>query len=182
MLPTGYSPNILMVATQDDHTSWFGDIQRQLTDSHYSLTYVSDLDGARRILQTQPPDAILTSDCACLEFLIEAYSPVEDTERPLFILISENADEPGYFEVADLVLLPDPVRMKYQLRAFLNQRAKAAALQQENQRLAAETRRLQRQLAEQQRSVDEATVMKNAIVRNVSHELKTPLLHVKSAV
>ncbi len=48
--------------------------------------------------------------------------------------------------------------------------------------LAAENAALRAQLSQQQHMADEVDVLRNAIVRNVSHELKTPLLQIKSAV
>jgi len=181
MLPTAHLPNILMVSAQDSQTAWVGNIQRYLTGASYVLTYINDLEGARQILQTQPPDVILTADCACLEFLTQAYSPVDASQRPLFVLIADVMAEPDYIEAADLVLPPEPIYIEFQLRTFLNLRARNIGLQQEARELVAQTERLQRQLDVQKRSVDEVTLLKNAIVRNVSHELKTPLLHVKSA-
>jgi signal transduction histidine kinase len=52
----------------------------------------------------------------------------------------------------------------------------------ENRRLASEIDTLKAQFDELRRATDEVALLKNAIIRNVSHELKTPLLHVKSAV
>lgn len=52
----------------------------------------------------------------------------------------------------------------------------------ENRRLASEIDALKAQFDELRRATDEVALLKNAIIRNVSHELKTPLLHVKSAV
>lgn len=48
--------------------------------------------------------------------------------------------------------------------------------------LAAENAALRAALADQKRMADEIDLLRNAIVRNVSHELKTPLLQIKSAV
>lgn len=48
--------------------------------------------------------------------------------------------------------------------------------------LAAENAALRAQLTDQKRLTHEIDVLRNAIVRNVSHELKTPLLQIKSAV
>jgi len=48
--------------------------------------------------------------------------------------------------------------------------------------LAAENVALRAQLNDQKRTSDELDLLRNAIVRNVSHELKTPLLQIKSAV
>lgn len=52
----------------------------------------------------------------------------------------------------------------------------------ENRRLASEIDGLKAQFDELRRATDEVALLKNAIIHNVSHELKTPLLHVKSAV
>jgi len=48
--------------------------------------------------------------------------------------------------------------------------------------LRAENARLREQLAHQQRLESELDLLRNAILNNVSHEMKTPLLHVKAAV
>jgi two-component system phosphate regulon sensor histidine kinase PhoR len=48
--------------------------------------------------------------------------------------------------------------------------------------LAAENAALRAALSDQKRMTDELDLLRNAIVRNVSHELKTPLLQIKSAV
>lgn len=48
--------------------------------------------------------------------------------------------------------------------------------------LAAENAALRAQLNAQKRMSGDAELLRNAIVRNVSHELKTPLLQIKSAV
>ncbi len=52
----------------------------------------------------------------------------------------------------------------------------------EVEKLRAENTRLREQLAQQQRLESELDLLRNAILNNVSHEMKTPLLHVKAAV
>lgn len=63
------------------------------------------------------------------------------------------------------------------------------ALEAENGRLRQQNDLLRRRITELQREVeiqhqinDRVELLKAALVRNVSHELKTPLLHVKSAI
>lgn len=63
------------------------------------------------------------------------------------------------------------------------------ALEAENRRLRQQNDLLRRRITELQREVeiqhqinDRVELLKAALVRNVSHELKTPLLHVKSAI
>jgi signal transduction histidine kinase len=55
-------------------------------------------------------------------------------------------------------------------------------LERENAALREEIAKLRRTVEQHERSVVETDTIKNAIVRNVSHELKTPLVQVKSAV
>ncbi|MFN8527027.1 MAG: ATP-binding protein [Anaerolineae bacterium] len=54
-------------------------------------------------------------------------------------------------------------------------RAEIAALRVENERLSGA-------LARQQQAANDLELLRNAILNNVSHEMKTPLLHVKAAV
>ncbi len=58
---------------------------------------------------------------------------------------------------------------------FLRLQAEMTALREENARLRSA-------LARQQRAHDELELLRNAILNTVSHEMKTPLLHVKAAV
>ncbi len=51
-----------------------------------------------------------------------------------------------------------------------------------NNSLLSHIHKLEKQLTTQKQQTTQVEVLKEAIVRNVSHELKTPLLHVKSAV
>lgn len=52
----------------------------------------------------------------------------------------------------------------------------------ENQALRTRIKELETQLSTERMNSNHIEILKEAIVRNVSHELKTPLLHVKSAV
>lgn len=104
----------------------------------------------------------------------EIEASAEPPDRPLLVLLT---DAPDPDQPADLALPPQ----------WLDQALPAAL------KLRAENRGLQQQLIdahdrenssrrEHERTAQEVDLLKNAIVRTVSHELKTPLLHVKSAV
>ena len=78
---------------------------------------------------------------------------------------------------ADLVL---PARWLGQaLHSALRLRSETIELQH---RLDVEIGHVEEHLEANRRAAKEVDLLKNAIVRTVSHELKTPLLHVKSAV
>ncbi|MDX2075138.1 MAG: HAMP domain-containing sensor histidine kinase [bacterium] len=64
----------------------------------------------------------------------------------------------------------------------LNQFRWIKRLIERNLELEDEVNALKLQLQKQQRFNNENEILKDAIVRNVSHELKTPLLHLKSAI
>ncbi|MBE2270080.1 MAG: hypothetical protein IAE80_17715 [Anaerolinea sp.] len=60
--------------------------------------------------------------------------------------------------------------------------AENAALRAQCRTLEREVDDLTEQVNHQKQTADELDILRNAIVRNVSHELKTPLLQIKSAV
>ncbi len=95
-------------------------------------------------------------------------------ERPLLVLLT---DTPDPDLPADLALPPQ--WLDQALPLALKLRAENQSLQQ---RLIAAHHRVDSQQREHERTAQEVDLLKNAIVRTVSHELKTPLLHVKSAV
>jgi signal transduction histidine kinase len=68
------------------------------------------------------------------------------------------------------------------LESLRRLRAENAALQEQVYALRHENEQLAIIFTQHQRTTDDLTLLKNAIIHNVSHELKTPLLHVKAAV
>lgn len=100
----------------------------------------------------------------------------------------------------DLILPASPAFISKQLTSYMNMRlglqSQLSNLRQQNEQFASEIENIKRQNAElreqteqlqeevnrHKRTSNEIEVLKNAIVRNVSHELKTPLLQLKSAV
>jgi two-component system sensor histidine kinase ChiS len=103
-----------------------------------------------------------------------AETDLDEPIRPLLVLITET---PKRGLPADLVL---PARWLGQaLHSALRLRSETIELQH---RLDVEIGHVEEHLEANRRAAKEVDLLKNAIVRTVSHELKTPLLHVKSAV
>ncbi len=139
------------------------------------------------LLDEQPPDAIIaTGEDADFLRLFKTLKQEAGDGCPVLVLIC-NALPTEFAEVADILLPSDlPYLEQYlrvHLQTILQLRHHRQALRQENRALVDAVEDLQSALREQKQASDrELSLLKNAIVRNVSHELKTPLLQVKSAV
>jgi signal transduction histidine kinase len=144
-------------------------------------------DEVWELLRDQPPEAIIATDqCSQHITLFRTLRDSADTACPVLVLVTD-APQPEYADVADIVLPPYPPLLEgylyVQLQTIVRLRSQNHALSQENKALADKAARLETALREQKQASDrELSLLKNAIVRNVSHELKTPLLQVKSAV
>lgn len=166
-----------------DSPSWADEIRAQLMRSGYVLSVVTTEDEARNLLEQQRPDAIVTLTMDAKWHPSHAFGASFDSaNRPLQVLVTEQMGAVTADQPADLVLAPSPHHVAYQLHTLLRLRAENLKLRRHLQEVDEEARRLSEQLLVQKRSSNEIEILKNAIVRNVSHELKTPLLQVKSAV
>ena len=147
-----------------------------------TLTKVEEI---RRVVQTGAVDLILADGYSSAGTdILQASRRSSTVARPALALIREIAwDEPGADKIADLVLppLPAPALLHLAL-TYLDLRTSLVRLEHARQALADENLRLKTERENQRRMDDEISLLKTAIVRNVSHELKTPLLQVKSAV
>jgi len=143
---------------------WSAHVLDHLTGKGFSIVDLPPLSGVAQNL----PDIVIATSCSDSQ-RIASILDSQPSPRPLVLLITdETLVETGY---ADLVLPPSASLIEHTLR-----------LHYQNQHLQKEVAKLKQRVQEQKRLSDEITLLKNAIVRNVSHELKTPLLHVKSAV
>jgi signal transduction histidine kinase len=144
-------------------------------------------DEVWHLLHEHPPDAIIATDhCPDHIALFRTLRNTLGLEGPVLVLISD-APQAEYLEYADIILPSQaPALEDYlnaQLQTVLRLRAQNHALNQEKHALEQKIEDLETALIEQKQASDrELSLLKNAIVRNVSHELKTPLLQVKSAV
>lgn len=142
---------------------------------HYRVQSVVDLEEAEEALHVLQPDALIapiTTDT--LRLFMRVDTTDEFPTRPLLVLIAER---PKSGLPADLVL---PARwLEQALFSALRLRKDNLSL---NRQLMQEIGTSAAHIEARKRAVREVDLLKNAIVRTVSHELKTPLLHVKSAV
>jgi len=141
----------------------------------------------RSLLESNPPDAIVASDeCPDHIGLFRALRSELNGLAPILVLISDSP-QPEHSEIADIVVPSYPPLLEHyltvQLQSMIRLREQNQALNLENQSLIDKVSELEMALHEHRRASErELSLLKNAIVRNVSHELKTPLLQVKSAV
>lgn len=103
---------------------------------------------------------------------------VLDSEQLLVLILSDDDDPPindRLLAVADAIVLAHPHYLIHQLKRYFK-------LHQQKHRLEQRVCQLQAALKAEHIKSQEIAILKNAIVHNVSHELKTPLLQVKSAI
>jgi signal transduction histidine kinase len=175
----GWSPSIVILQKAE------GEPVTELTSpylhvSGYYSSTISTPDEAWSLLREQQPDAIVAND-QCQEHvnIFRAIKSSPEAQRPVLVLITD-IPQAEHAELADL-LIPAAWSqvddyLHQQLHTFLK-------LREQNAHLSQQIATLEITLREQKYASDrELSLLKNAIVRNVSHELKTPLLQVKSAV
>lgn len=122
---------------------------------------VDNPDDAQDCLESQRFDAIVAPHTPEAVAFLETIFYGKQRLRPVICILT---DENWLYEdlPADIVLPPlNPSFIDHQLRTHLQYRQSMLKLKSDQ---------------------DEINLLKNAIVRNVSHELKTPLLQVKAAV
>ncbi len=141
----------------------------------YRVESVYDSDSAEQELAQLQPDGMIapiTSETLNLyKYVKESW---ESPTRPVLVLITE---KPKRGLPADLVL---PARwLDHALHSELKRRSENIQLQQKLERRIGT---VANDADVQKRALQEVDLLRTTIVRNISHELKTPLLHVKSAV
>lgn len=157
---------------------------KKLQDYHFqTLSTLSQLTVNNDSHASSYEDAIITiCTPSALQLLAGFKNGGDYTSRPLIILLSDGVVDPEFFDVADMVLPLQSIHLEQQLHALLRMRADNIAHQRERAQTSSKLQQLQAELRTQKRSSAELALLKDAIVQNVSHELKTPLLQVKSAV
>jgi signal transduction histidine kinase len=156
-------PYTLLMLVIDGSPHLFHRLHRYLQNAGHIVLNVTARQQAEAHLQTHPVDVIVTDDSAgALALLADTDALAFDiTERPLHCVLTETDTAPNSSAVD--IALPHlaPAFIFQQIATHLNYRHK---------------------LSQFQKHQNEVHLLKNAIVRNVSHELKTPLLQVKAAV
>jgi signal transduction histidine kinase len=173
----------LLFLMPENGAVWFRDLSGHMAKTGYQVVAVERDGGYYKAVRAKKPDAVVAMhDADCLQVFERLEQDTSRRPRPLRVLIIEDSWNEALNIPVDLVLPASPQGLNYSLQAALRARANSLALYERNAALEAEVERQRVLLHEQQVAADEVTLLKNAIVRNVSHELKTPLLHVKSAV
>jgi signal transduction histidine kinase len=156
--------------------TWAESLQTTLAQAGYQLSVITNLADAPQAVRQHQPDVIIAAANDSSLMFFQSVSEHHTPPRPLLVLISDQTPQlPTDGLSADIVLPPQPHYITQQLALFLR-------LMQANQQLDQQQHILQEELERQKRAASEIEILKNAIVRNISHELKTPLLQVKSAV
>ena len=162
--------------------SWADEILIHLTAQGYTLSRLDGTGGSLFATEKPVPDAIITLYATDgLRLAQELGNGLIADYRPLLVHITNSPDySPN--EWADVILPPIPRFIEQQLRTLLRLREENALLRQKVLCLENNMAEVSEALERQKRLSTEVEILRNAIVRNVSHELKTPLLQVKSAV
>lgn len=130
------------------------------------------------------PDAVITLRALDNAHITEHFTAKfsADTLRPLQLLICEDTDQIKDDVSPDALLPMHPQTIVNHLNKLIALRRENDALSKKNATIQSEVDQLKAEITRQKEANDAVELLKNAIVRNVSHELKTPLLQVKSAV
>jgi signal transduction histidine kinase len=131
------------------------------------------------------PDVILTTSCddTHLQWFAALHESYSLEDRPAIILFADDPPPDSYAALIDAVLpRMDHPLIWHQICQAVEQKASIAALHARIHQLESSNRDYKRRQSARSRSADEIELLKNTIVRNVTHELNTPLLQVKSAV
>ncbi|MCU0497912.1 MAG: HAMP domain-containing histidine kinase [Anaerolineae bacterium] len=146
--------------------------------NNYYWGHAASLEEAKEFILEYQPDVVLAPPSLQTDQLFEVIRRNGNTPlRPLLITIT---DTPTHVVYADAQVMPD--LLSFQLDPLIKLRAENIRFYYEQQLLQEEVTRLKNDLKAERRIKNELEILKNAIIRNVSHELNTPLLQVKSAV
>jgi signal transduction histidine kinase len=171
----------LLFLLPDDCPHWLRALSNDMALAGYHVDAIADADDLYSIMKTLPPDALIVAQP---DVQHPAITTIErgQTPSPIRVLVTDAPSDGLMFDHIDLIVPPHTSTLQQQLRACFRLRDEVIATRQANQGLTDEIARHKLLLQEYEHATDEVNLLKNAIVRNVSHELKTPLLHVKSAV
>ncbi len=177
----GHSPNLVTLSLKDDD-QFIKLIHSHLDSSNYHIRLAKTIDEANQLLKVYTPKAIIaTGDCDIISsFFKTIRNHYTNYDCPVLVLISETgAPESG----ADITLPPAWLQhIHAEINSFILRRTEHNDLVHNQLKLIEENNRLKSKLHNHEKSSDDMNFLKNAIVWNVAHELRTPLLQVKSAV
>lgn len=167
---------MVVLTAPNDAPSWLNALCKLFRVS----TALSDTNIADAITSQAPDALVIDESCPRSSDVLAA--AVQCANRPALVLVADINSSGDCDHLVDVVAAPDAHLLPRQLRNALllhaeREETRAQLLQAQDRAARADAR-----LDESRRSAQELELLKNAIVNNVSHELKTPLLHVKAAV
>ncbi len=159
----------------------------QLTHSGiYSAhsTLATTVDDAIAALHDQIPQLIITEIeyDEILSFSHKLTMNLENGERPLLVCVTNTPDK-ELFEVADQIVAHSHLPYIDQIiDSLLRGTAKVKQAEQRCAKLEADNQKFHKEIVRLSKTSKELGLLKQAIVHSVGHELRTPMLQVKSAV
>lgn len=170
-----------------EHISWADTISHYLIGRGYDLRTIATNSEVAVLdaLRETPVDVIIMTQPGSTPEFMQALRdlPTHSDQSPLLIQVVDEMPTTLQNDMGvDMIMPPVPAYLDNHLQMVLRLREENEALKNHNRELQEELKAIRSTLQRQKRSTNELETLKNAIVRNVSHELKTPLLQVKSAV
>jgi signal transduction histidine kinase len=178
MLHVNGQPHAVLTLFTGDCPEWLHDVSLYLSNQDYRSHLARSAEDAWNLIRLQHPDVLLAAaDNADSFHMFQAIREnLHPDDQPLLVLVTNQPTFENIDTNADIIAVAHPISaLEYQLRALIHLRTKNAHLRRENEHL-------RRELDLERQTSSGLELLKNAIVRNVAHELRTPLLQVKSAV
>lgn len=179
----GTLPHILSL-TPPDCPHWFQQVVTHLSQTYHVTSATLQPDSEPVLLQEGIPDIIIVAlDKPDSTVSISAELLRQAQPTPLLIgLTNAPAQDLNAVGVDMILPIQSYQLLEMQLQAILNLHTRNRTLSQRNSQLETQNAQLNETLSRSQRVASEINLLKDAIVSTVSHELKTPLLQVKSSV
>lgn len=174
--------NLIILSTDE---TFMQEIIEVLSRTEYPFNFVtSPSDYVEAVVLHNPQIIIVGSDAHWAEPLLLDIQARAPNERPITVFIHHPDTYPEPYPLIDITLPYTSLRdLALHLSNALRMRQQLLAQHRVNTRLTAHLEQLQSEFQQQQQtSYELMEQIKNAVVYNVAHELRTPLLQVKSAV
>src|SRR5258708_3593577 len=174
----------------DDNPDKSQPLKHWLERQEYSVEFESDSERAINAVRLMLPDVILVNADLPDKRGLDVCRCVKGNDLQGFIpVIAMLGPEPGLIEEAldagadDVLARPvQQAELLTRINVLLRVKRRYDVIWQQNQALNRELEKRNQELEHALKESREVAVIKDSIGRNVSHELKTPLLQVKSAV
>lgn len=179
----GTLPHILSL-TPPDCPHWFQQVVTHLSQTYHVTSAILQPDTVPALPQEEIPDIIIVALDKPDSTVNMSAELLRQAQPTLLVIGLTNAPAEDLDTVSvDMVLPVHPYQLlEMQLQTILNMHIQNRTLSQRNSQLETQNAQLNETLSRSQRVASEINLLKDAIVSTVSHELKTPLLQVKSSV